>query len=60
MCSCPHSYLSSKEGVNIAIKHILWHNNQIYLSKNQTYPLKKKKKKKGMQEKQFDSEYKKP
>src|SRR4029434_8261975 len=45
MCSCPHSYLSSKEGVNIAIKHILWHNNQTYLSKNQTYPLKKKKKK---------------
>src|SRR4029434_2024623 len=37
---------SSKEGVNIAIKHILWHNNQTYLSKNQTYPLKKKKKKK--------------
>ena len=51
---------SSKEGVNIATKHILWHNNQTYLSKNQTYPLKKKKKKKGMQEKQFDSEYKKP
>src|SRR4029434_3781015 len=43
---------SSKEGVNIATKHILWHNNQTYLSKNQTYPPKKKKK---MQEKWFDS-----
>src|SRR4029434_9663092 len=46
MCSCPHSYLSSKEGVNIAIKHILWHNNHTYLSNNQTSPQKKKKKKK--------------
>ena len=61
----PHSYLSSKEGVNINTKaHQQYHSScgttiKFTFPKTKPSPLKKKKKK-GMQEKQFDSEYKKP